>query len=120
MTIEWSRLTISPLIGTINSSEVENGTELETTEFSEDQACTLFLDAPSNSSKNTSTERGYYQSGLTTSENDTFNTVIYRCTANVSSYSSFSDITIIFVEGMTELVRLYNLHSNLVLSPKHL
>ena len=84
----------------MNSSEVENGTELETTGFPKDQAHTFFLDDPSNSSKNTSTERGYYQSVLTTSEDDTVNTIIYRCTANVSSYSSFSDITI-FVEGMT-------------------
>ena len=106
MTLEWSRLTISPLLGTMNSSEVENGTELETTEFSKDQAYTLFLDAPSNSSQNTSTERGYYQSVLTTSENDTANTIIYRCTSTMSSYSSFSDITI-FVEGMTVIRSQY-------------
>ena len=101
VTIEWSRLTISPLLGTMNSSEPENETILETTEFTEDEAYTFFLDAPFNSSQNTSTERSYYQSVLTTSENDTVNTIIYRCTATVSSYSSFSDITIIFVEGMT-------------------
>ena len=100
MTLEWSRVTISPLLGTMNSSEVENETVLETTEFPKDQAYTFFLDAPFNSSQNTSTERGYYQSVLTTSENDTVSTFFYRCTANVSSYSSFSDITI-FVEGMT-------------------
>ena len=100
MTIEWSRLTISPLLGTMNSSEPENETILETREFPRDQAYTFFLDAPSNSSKNNSTERGYYQSVLTTSENGTVNTIIYRCTATVSSYSIFSDIAI-FVEGMT-------------------
>ena len=46
-----------------------------------------------------SPERGY-QSVLTTSEDDTVNTIIYRCTATTLGYSSFSDITI-FVEGMT-------------------
>ena len=45
-----------------------------------------------------SPERGY-QSVLTTSEDDTVNTIIYRCTATVSSYSSFNDIAI-FVEGI--------------------
>ncbi|CAI8019748.1 hypothetical protein GBAR_LOCUS11852 [Geodia barretti] len=40
-----------------------------------------------------SPERGY-QSVLTTSENDTGNTIIYRCTATVSSYSNFSEITV--------------------------
>ena len=99
VTIEWSRLILSPLFGTRNLSEPENETVLETKEFTKDQAHTFFLDAPSNSSQNTSTERGYYHSVLTTSENDTFNAIIYRCTATVSSYSSFSDITI-FVEGI--------------------
>ena len=101
VTIEWSRLTISPLFGTRNLSEPENETILETTGFTKDQVYTFFLNAPFNSSQNTSTESGYYQSVLTTSENDTVNTIIYRCTATVSSYSSFSDITILFVEGMT-------------------
>ncbi|CAI8012111.1 hypothetical protein GBAR_LOCUS7772, partial [Geodia barretti] len=41
-----------------------------------------------------SPERGY-QSVLTTSENDTGNTIIYRCTATTLGYSSFSDITIL-------------------------
>ena len=45
-----------------------------------------------------SPERGY-QSVLTTSENDTVNTIFYRCTATTLGYSSFSDITI-FVEGI--------------------
>ena len=40
-----------------------------------------------------SPERGY-QSVLTTSENDTVNTIIYRCNATVSSYSNFSGITV--------------------------
>ena len=100
VTIEWSRLTLSPLFGTMNSSESENETILETTEFTEDEEYTFFLDAPSNSSQNTSTERGYYQSVLTTSEDDTVNTIFYRCTATVSSYSSFSDTTI-FVKRMS-------------------
>ncbi|CAI8013740.1 hypothetical protein GBAR_LOCUS8669 [Geodia barretti] len=43
-----------------------------------------------------SPERGY-QSVLTTSENDTVNTIIYRCTATVSSYSNFSE-TIVHVK----------------------
>ena len=106
MTIEWSRLTLSPLFGTMNSSESENETILETTEFTEDEEYTFFLDAPSNSSQNTSTERGYYHSVLTTSKIDTVNTTIYRCTATVSNYSSASDITI-FVEGMTVISRQY-------------
>ena len=107
MTLEWSRLTLSPLLGTMNWSEVENEIVLVTTEFTKDQAHTVFLDAPSNSSQNTSTEKGYCQSVLTTSENDTVNTtVVYRCTATVSGYSSFSDITI-FVEGMTIISSQY-------------
>ncbi|CAI8012112.1 hypothetical protein GBAR_LOCUS7772, partial [Geodia barretti] len=48
-----------------------------------------------------SPERGY-QSVLTTSENDTGNTIIYRCTATTLGYSSFSDITIL-VEAATNI-----------------
>ena len=86
----------------MNLSEAENGTELETTEFPKDQAHNFFLDAPSNSSQNTSTERGYYQSVLTTSENDTVIIIIYRCTATVSSYSSFSDVKVV-IQGICKL-----------------
>ena len=44
-----------------------------------------------------SPERGY-QSFLTTSENDTVNTIIYHCTATTLGYSIFNDTTIL-VEG---------------------
>ena len=46
-----------------------------------------------------SPERGY-QSVLTTSENDTVNTTIYRCIATTSNHSSYSDTTVL-VEGKT-------------------
>ena len=45
-----------------------------------------------------SPERGY-ESVLTTSENDTANTIIYRCTATVSSHSNFSETTVHLVKG---------------------
>ena len=40
-----------------------------------------------------SPERGY-QNVLTTSENDTVNTIIYRCIATTPSHSSYSDTTV--------------------------
>ncbi|CAI8041878.1 hypothetical protein GBAR_LOCUS23235, partial [Geodia barretti] len=46
-----------------------------------------------------SPERGYL-SVLTTSDNDTVNTIIYRCTATISSYSSFSDITVYLLKAI--------------------
>ena len=51
-----------------------------------------------------SPKRGY-QSVLTTSENDTVNTIIYRCTATVSSHSSFSE-TAVYVKGV-ECCKMY-------------
>ena len=46
-----------------------------------------------------------YQSVLTTSEDDTFNAIIYRCNATVSSYSNFSE-TAVYVKGV-ECCKMY-------------
>ena len=62
-----------------------------------------------------SPERGY-QSVLTTSEkNDTVNTIIYRCTATVSSYSSFSDTTVYLLKGTKTIYSKLILHSYITL-----
>ena len=84
MTIEWTRFfTPNDLL---NASDIEVETLLVEREFIEDQV---------DSSQNISS----YRSVLTTSENDTINTVIYRCTATTLNYSSFSD-TAVHVEAI--------------------
>ena len=118
-TIQWTRITIPPLA---NTSET---VILETKEYAEEEAFVL-NDYGSSSVKNfgsgsefysgsclghgsstassvrpASAEWGY-RSVLTTSENNTANIVIYRCTATLLSISNSSDASLKFevMEGI--------------------
>ena len=84
MTIKWTRF-FAPN-DSLNTSDIEVKTLLVEREFTEDEV---------DSSQNIFS----YWSVLTTSENDTVNTVIYRCSATTLNYSSFSD-TAVHVEAI--------------------